>query len=338
MVILLIVIITILFVILVVQHLQCRQLKKRIAILETTPTTPNEEQPPFSPSTSENLSIESPEEQEKEVKKYKLLVIEDHKDIQLYLKVLFSKEYELHITQNGEEGLKKAQELLPDLIITDIMMPIMNGFECTRLLKEDLTTCHIPIIQLTALSDDNNAIKGMELGADDYIIKPFSPEVLKTKVKRLIRSRQDLKEFYTQLLLPSTKEDNKNKTSKEQALKKLEEQDPFISRLLQMIESNIQNKELNVKYLADELNVSQPTLYRKVRQSTSFTVVEIIRSSRMKKAAELLKEHAYAIPEVAEAVGYNDLYTFRKHFVEFYGIKPSEFNRDADTNENNHLG
>lgn len=219
---------------------------------------------------------------------------------------------------------------MPDLIITDIMMPVMDGFECTRLLKENLTTCHIPIIQLTALSDDNNAVKGMELGADDYITKPFSPEVLKTKVKRLIQGRMELKEFYTRLLLPAEPEAIGNMPGKENTEGNLEMQDPFIARLFQIVNDNISNKDLTVKKLAEELNISQPTLYRKVKQQTSFSVMEIIRSARLKKASEMLKNHTYSIPEVAEAVGYNDLFTFRKHFVEFYGIKPSIFGRDAE--------
>lgn len=328
-----ILIISILLILLVVQHLHCRQLKQKIALLEAASHTPSVEQAPILSPIPEESTKELPIEKGKETNKYKLLVIEDHKDIQLYLKVLFGKEYEFHLAENGEEGLKKAQDIMPDLIITDIMMPVMDGFECTRLLKEDITTCHIPIIQLTALSDDHNAIKGMELGADDYIIKPFSPEVLRTKVKRLIKSRSDLKDFYTHLLLPSNEGNNPHETNEEITLKKLEERDPFISKLLQIVDKNILNKDLNTKNLADEMSVSLPTLYRKVKQSTGFTVVEIIRSARIKKASDMLKEHTHTVAEAAEAVGYNDLYTFRKHFVEIYGIKPSEFYRDIERDE-----
>ena len=330
------IIITILLALLIVQHLQYRQLKQKIAVLESANKESEKEQENLpSPSTTETASIELPANPKSESGQYKLLVIEDHKDIQLYMKVLFSKEYELHIAENGEEGLKKAEEIVPDLIITDIMMPVMNGFECTRLLKENHTTCHIPIIQVTALSDDNNAIKGMELGADDYITKPFSPEILKTKVKRLIKNRQDLKEFYTQLFKPLANKEEKSQTNKEKVLKQIEGQDPIIPKLFSEVEKNIANKELCAKYLADELNVSLPTLYRKTGQFTGLTVAEIIRSTRMKKAGELLKEHKFSISETGEAVGYSDPYTFRKHFVEFYGIKPSEFSRDAGSYENN---
>lgn len=331
------IIIIILLILLIVQHHQYRQLRQKIAILESANKKSEKEPLPLpSPSIAEVTPIELPANPKTDSGQYKLLVIEDHKDIQLYMKVLFGKEYELYITENGEEGLKKAEEIVPDLIITDIMMPVMNGFECTRLLKESHTTCHIPIIQVTALSDESNAVKGMELGADDYITKPFSPEILKTKVKRLIKNRQDLKEFYTQLFKPSDNKEEKNQPNKEKVLRQLEGQDPIISRLFSLVEKNVANKELCAKHLADELNVSLPTLYRKTGQFTGLTVAEIIRSTRMKKAGELLKEHKLAISETGEAVGYSDLYTFRKHFVEFYGIKPSEFSRDAGSYENNH--
>lgn len=115
--------------------------------------------------------------------KYKLLVVEDHADIRLYLRVLFSATYNIIMAENGEEGVRMARKEIPDLVITDVMMPVMNGFECCRILKEDLKTCHIPIILLTALTDDENIVKGIELGADDYILKPFNPEILRTKVK-----------------------------------------------------------------------------------------------------------------------------------------------------------
>ena len=108
------------------------------------------------------------------------------------------------MAENGEEGFKKACEGVPDLIITDIIMPVMDGFKCCQLIKENLTTCHIPVILLTALTSETDIMKGIELGADDYIQKPFNPNILRTKVKRLIKSREELKEIYTRLLTPTS--------------------------------------------------------------------------------------------------------------------------------------
>lgn len=267
--------------------------------------------------------IDSPET------KYKLLVIEDHADIRLYLKVLFSSTYNIMMAENGEEGVRMARKEIPDLIITDVMMPIMNGFECCRILKEDLKTCHIPIILLTALTDDENVVKGIELGADDYILKPFNPEILRTKVKRLIKSRLELKQIYTKLLMPSIAESEP--AGSEEETVKIE--DPFITQILNIVNENLQNPDFNVKKLAEMLNMSQPTLYRKVKQLTNFTIIELVRGVRLKRSAELLKTRQYNVQEVAEMVGYNDIPTFRKHFVDFYGTTPSTFNSKEEAED-----
>ena len=261
--------------------------------------------------------------------KYKLLVVEDHADIRLYLKVLFSATYNIIMAENGEEGVRIARKEIPDLVITDVMMPIMNGFECCRILKEDLKTCHIPIILLTALTDDENIVKGIELGADDYILKPFNPEILRTKVKRLIKSRTELKRIYTKLLMPSITVNG----SQEENTETIIIEDPFITQILNIVNENLQNPEFNVKKLAEMLNMSQPTLYRKVKQLTNFTIIELVRGVRLKRSAELLRSRKYNVQEVAEMVGYNDIPTFRKHFVDFYGTTPSTFNSKEDTED-----
>ena len=261
--------------------------------------------------------------------KYKLLVVEDHADIRLYLRVLFSATYNIIMAENGEEGVRMARKEIPDLVITDVMMPVMNGFECCRILKEDLKTCHIPIILLTALTDDENIVKGIELGADDYILKPFNPEILRTKVKRLIKSRTELKRIYTKLLMPSITVNG----SQEENTETIIIEDPFITQILNIVNENLQNPEFNVKKLAEMLNMSQPTLYRKVKQLTNFTIIELVRGVRLKRSAELLRSRKYNVQEVAEMVGYNDIPTFRKHFVDFYGTTPSTFKSKEDTED-----
>ena len=200
---------------------------------------------------------------------------------------------------------------IPDLIITDVMMPVMDGFECCRILKEDLKTCHIPIILLTALVGDEDVVKGIELGADDYILKPFNPEILRTKVKRLIKSRVELKQIYTKLLMPSINAIGNIQEENDIAIKI---EDPFVTQILKIINDNLQNQEFNVKKLAEMLNMSQPTLYRKVKQLTNFTIIELVRGVR----PETLGRDCYelkniSVQEVAEMVGYNDIPTFRKH-------------------------
>ena len=255
--------------------------------------------------------------------KHKILIIEDHKDIRLYMKILFSSKYTLIMAENGEEGVHMAQKEMPDIIISDVMMPGLNGFECTKILKEDIKTCHIPIILLTALVGDTNMVKGLEVGADDYILKPFNPDVLLSKVKRLIKNRLDLKQTYMKMMMAnSTVETNVKEEQKE---------DPFIRQIFDIVERNLQNPDFNVKRLAEMLNMSQPTLYRRVKMLTSYTIIELIRGVRLKCAANLLRTRKYSIQEVSEMVGYNDTPTFRKHFVDFYGTTPSTFLNKEET-------
>lgn len=249
-----------------------------------------------------------------------ILVIEDYTDIRLYLKVFFEKEYDVLLATNGEEGINLARKELPDLIICDIMMPVKDGYECCQELKNGLDTCHIPFVLLTAKVEDDDIIKGLEMGADDYILKPFVPQILKIKVKNLIEGRVSLKKMYTKLLVTPLTD---NVSSDAQGEKEEEIEDPFISTVVRIIEENILEPDFSVKKLASDLNMSQPTLYRKVKQCTDFTIIELIRSVRMRRAATLLKKKQYPVQEVAEMVGYNDIPTFRKHFVDTYGVNPS---------------
>lgn len=250
-----------------------------------------------------------------------ILIVEDYKDIRQYLETLFENDYTILSALDGAEGVKLAKKELPDLIISDIMMPIKDGYECCREIKEGLETCHIPVILLTAKVEDDDIIKGLEIGADDYIMKPFTPKILKAKVKSLIEGRLNLKKMYAKLLVTPLDEGEASGAND----KGREIEDPFISTVVKIIEENIQEPDFSVKRLASDLNMSQPTLYRKVKQCTDFTIIELIRGVRMKKAATLLKKRQHSVQEVAEAVGYNDMPTFRKHFVDTYGTTPSTF-------------
>ena len=250
-----------------------------------------------------------------------ILIVEDHKDIRLYLKVLFGNEYNLLMATNGQEGVDTAMKEMPDLIICDVMMPVKDGFECCREVKENPETCSIPFIMLTAKVEDDDIIHGLQLGADDYVLKPFTPGILKAKVSSLINGRQTLKQMYTKLFkLPGT--DTIVVSEPEQAGEEVKTEDPFITAVIKIVEENICEADFSVKKLAAEMNMSQPTLYRKVKQSTDYTIIELIRGVRMRRAGVLLKTKQYAVQEVAEMVGYNDIPTFRKHFVDAFGTTP----------------
>lgn len=251
-----------------------------------------------------------------------LLIVEDYPDIRLYLKVLFEKEYNVLLATNGVEGVALAKKELPDLIICDIMMPLKNGYECCKEIKEGLDTCHIPFIMLTAKIEDEDVVKGLETGADDYILKPFTPSILKARVKSLIQGRVNLKQTYSKLFTTPAAELETQQGGEEQ---EAPVEDPFISMVIKIVEENIQQPDFSVKKLASDLNMSQPTLYRKVKQYTDFTIIELIRGVRLRKAAALLQQKCYAVQEVAEMVGYNDIPTFRKHFVDMFGTTPSTY-------------
>lgn len=253
-----------------------------------------------------------------------ILIVEDHKDIRLYLKVLFGNEYNLLMATNGQEGVDTAMKEMPDLIICDVMMPVKDGFECCREVKENPETCSIPFIMLTAKVEDDDIIHGLQLGADDYVLKPFTPGILKAKVSSLINGRQTLKQMYTKLFkLPGT--DTIVVNEPEQAGEEVKTEDPFITAVIKIVEENICEADFSVKKLTAEMNMSQPTLYRKVKQSTDYTIIELIRGVRMRRAGVLLKTKQYAVQEVAEMVGYNDIPTFRKHFVDAFGTTPSTY-------------
>lgn len=273
----------------------------------------------------EKLMIEETKNSSATGSKKTLLIVEDHKDIRLYLKVLLGKEYNLLMATNGQEGVDIATKELPDLIICDVMMPVKDGFECCREVKEGLETCNIPFIMLTAKVEDEDIIHGLEMGADDYILKPFTPGILKAKIHNLINGRIALKQTYTRLFtLPGTDsvaEQNEVKSEHEE----VKVEDPFISSVIKIVEENICEADFSVKKLAAEVNMSQPTLYRKVKQSTDYTIIELIRGVRMRRAAVLLKTKKYGVQEVAEMVGYNDIPTFRKHFVDAFGTTPSTY-------------
>ena len=302
---------------------------ENVDFINTDELAEDEFMPELNVSTSEApIVVETTEELEDletiPDSKLKLLIIEDNTDIRFYMKIIFSNLYQVFLAENGQEGVEVARRELPNLILTDVMMPVMDGFECLRVLKEDFRTCHIPVIILTALTSDEDIVKGTDLGADDYILKPFNPEVLRAKVKRLMRSRVELKQIYTKLLTSATPSStHQDEEIIDATTPKVE--DPLIEKIVELVKANLQNPEFNVKSLADMLFMSQPTLYRKVKQITGFTIIELVRGVRLKEAAELLKTKQYGIQEVSEMVGYNDVPTFRKHFVSLYGTTPSTF-------------
>ena len=264
------------------------------------------------PAPSSGQAPEIPAGAEEE--KRRLLVIDDNADIRRYICNLFSAQYRIDEAENGEEGLRRANEQLPDIIICDIMMPVMDGLECCRALKEDPRTASVPILMLTAKSEDVDAIRALRTGADDYMMKPFNPEMLEARVAGLLRQRERLKRLYAGTLRLKHEEEKEGET-----------EDYFIKQVMQVIEANLSDEHFNVKSLADALHMSQPTLYRKIKQRSQLNAIDMIRSVRMSKAATLILENRYSLQEVAEQVGYSDVRTLRKHFIAQFGVPPSKY-------------
>ncbi|MEG2180293.1 MAG: two-component regulator propeller domain-containing protein [Bacteroidales bacterium] len=243
-----------------------------------------------------------------------LLIIEDNEEIRKYIVSVFCKQYNILEAENGETGRQKATQSLPDLIISDIMMPVKDGLACCRELKNNALTAHIPVLLLTAKSEDADICEGAEVGADNYLMKPFNPAVLKSTVDNMILQRERLKRIYTKaLMLKQGDADSR------------EPEDDFMQQIIHVIEMNLSDETFNVKKLADQMNMSQPTLYRKLKQCSDLAAIEIIRSIRISKAAALILENQHSIQKISEMVGYSDVRTLRKHFSDKFGVCPSKY-------------
>ena len=250
--------------------------------------------------------------QKKETGK-KLLVIDDSDQIRWFLKHVFNKEYQILEARNGQDGINVALKEEPDLILCDVMMPVKDGYETCREIKNDPKMAQTPVVMLTAKVESEDVITGIEAGADDYITKPFDVEILRSKVNSLMKKRDDMKRYFSNSSAASHNEENTLSTN------------PFMDAVVKNIEKHLDDSTFEAKVLADSLNMSLPTLYRKIKQYSDLSILELTRNIRLKKAAELLASQQYSVQEVAEMVGFNDTATFRKRFTEQYGVTPSQY-------------
>ena len=251
-----------------------------------------------------------------------LLIVEDNDELRNMLIEHYSNEFKVFGAKNGVEGIRTATSELPELIISDIMMPEMDGVEMCKTLKEDIQTSHIPIILLTAKSSIEHQIEGTEAGADVYIPKPFSLRLLDAQIKRLIESQSSLKEKYASDIYASTREIVKNRKDQE-----------FLDSLIDIINENIDNNDFNVNILCQELGFGRTNLYKKIKSVTGYSLGEFIRSLRLKKAAKLLVSQDISISEVIFMVGINSNSYFTKAFKAQFGVTPSEFINQQRKNE-----
>ena len=250
--------------------------------------------------------------QKKETGK-KLLVIDDSDQIRWFLKHVFNKEYQILEARNGQDGINVALKEEPDLILCDVMMPVKDGYETCREIKNDPKMAQTPVVMLTAKVESEDVITGIEAGADDYITKPFDVEILRSKINSLMKKRDDMKRYFSNSSAASHNEENTLSTN------------PFMDAVVKNIEKHLDDSTFEAKVLADSYSMSLPTLYRKIKQYSDLSILELTRNIRLKKAAELLASQQYSVQEVAEMVGFNDTATFRKRFTEQYGVTPSQY-------------
>lgn len=243
-----------------------------------------------------------------------ILLIEDDNDVREFLLSELESCFDLKVASDGKAGIAMAKELDVDLIVSDVMMPGMNGFELTKRLKNSFETSHIPIILLTALSSDENVLEGTESGADAYITKPFSPQLLMARILQLLNQREILRQKF-----------GKEPQEIRSAMLSNEQDSLFVKRLDSIVYSRLGEQDLSVDKVAGLLHLGRTIFYKKVRGTTGYTPNEYIRVIRLRKAAELLKEGEKNVSEVAYAVGFDNPYYFSKCFKEQFGMPPSQY-------------
>lgn len=243
-----------------------------------------------------------------------ILLIEDDNDVREFLLSELESCFDLKVASDGKAGIVMAKELDVDLIVSDVMMPGMNGFELTKRLKNSFETSHIPIILLTALSTDENVLEGTESGADAYITKPFSPQLLMARILQLLNQREILRQKF-----------GKVPQEIRSAMLRNEQDSLFVKRLDSIVYSRLGEQDLSVDKVAGLLHLGRTIFYKKVRGTTGYTPNEYIRVIRLRKAAELLKEGEKNVSEVAYAVGFDNPYYFSKCFKEQFGMPPSQY-------------
>jgi signal transduction histidine kinase/ligand-binding sensor domain-containing protein/DNA-binding response OmpR family regulator len=241
-----------------------------------------------------------------------LLIAEDNDDLRFYMKDNLQTQYDVYEAADGEEALCIILKVIPDLIISDIIMPRLTGVELCKRIKNDKRTSHIPFILLTARSNPEAQFEDMETGADDYIIKPFNFQILEARISNLINTRRNLRLHFT---------NNLNIEPKDITITSLDEQ--FVQKSLDLVEKNISNADYTVEELSRDLGMSRTLLYKKIIALTGKSPLEFIRSLRLKRAAQLLQKSQLNVSEVAFRVGFNDPKYFRKHFKNEYGMIPS---------------
>ena len=247
-------------------------------------------------------------------KKWTVLLAEDNDEVRAYVKECLEPYFYVLDVDNGKDALDLSLEKYPDLILSDIMMPQMDGLELCSRVKQDLQLGHIPVVLMTAKSMVVHIKEGFSVGADDYIVKPFSMDVLICRINSLLESREKLKKLYGKKFSPEA-----------MGIEIVSGDDRFTQNFFEIIEKNISNPELGVDLLSQELGLSRANLYRKLKAVTELSPTELIRNKRLEIAAKLLLESSYTVSEISVYTGFNSHAYFTNCFKSFYGYSPSEW-------------
>lgn len=247
-----------------------------------------------------------------------VLVVEDNEDLRNFITTILEKEFSVISARNGKEGVEQALLHIPSLIVSDLMMPECDGMMLTEKIKNDERTCHIPIVLLTAKSEQDSRLRGFKIGADDYLTKPFSTEELRVRISNLIQQRKLLASKYKEKIYVLPKQSNGNSIDEK-----------FLHRVKTIVEANLGDCAFGVERMAFEINLSRTQLLRKLKALTRLSPNEFIKDMRLKKAVELIQSNSDTITQIGYQVGFNDQSYFTKCFKKQYGVSPSEYNSKA---------
>ena len=264
--------------------------------------------------------IENKEEKKVRVKtKYRVLIVEDDEEIRNYIAKEFGDKFHIMESRNGKEALEQIFKKAPDLVISNIMMPEMDGLTLCRKIKQNVNLNHIPVILLTAKTREEDNLEGLNTGADAYIMKPFNIEILQKTVENLINTRQQLRKVFT---------GQQNLENKVQKLEVKSPDEKLMERIMKVINENISNPNLTIETITTEVGISRVHLHRKLKELTNQTTRDFIRNIRLKEAARLLSEKQHTISEIAMLTGFTDPNNFSTTFKELYGMPPSMYMKE----------
>lgn len=262
-----------------------------------------------------------------------LLIVEDNADIRLYIEESLHEDYRIIQACNGREGMEQAFSKVPDIIVSDIMMPEMDGIKMTHILKEDIRTSHIPIILLTAKTSINDQEEGYDSGADSYLTKPFSAKLLHSRIRNILSGRRRLADYIVQKNISQFETSANEQQTSQKATEEKEDamtcqisnlDKKFLEKLNKLIENHISTDDLDMAFMTDKMAMSHSTFYRKVKALTGMSANEYIKKAKLRHSMTLLKKGEYSIAEVAILAGFNNLGNFRESFKREFGKSPSE--------------